>query len=144
MKRQYCASSFCIDFENETVLLMYNRKLKKWLQPGGHIQDDELELPWKAAIREVYEETGIRIKIIGPSYDGEHIEPISVSHYTNKVGDMIDIQYLSTPLTKELANLENNEVVWFPLQDLESSKQVDTEIKIKAKHLYNEYKMKKS
>lgn len=140
MKRQYCASSFCIDFETQTILLMYNKKLKKWLQPGGHIQDNELELPEDAAIREVYEETGIKIKIIGFSYDDEHIEPISVRHYTNKVGDMIDIQYLSIPLTKELKNLEDNEVMWFPIEELEESKEIEPEIKQKVKSLYQKYK----
>lgn len=38
MERQYCASAYTIDFNNKKVLLMYNKKLNKWLQPGGHIE----------------------------------------------------------------------------------------------------------
>ena len=79
MERQYCASAFVIDFDNYSVLLMYNRKLNKWLQPGGHIEG--LELPSETVIREVFEETGVKIKLIGHSYDGKIIEPIAVAHY---------------------------------------------------------------
>jgi 8-oxo-dGTP pyrophosphatase MutT (NUDIX family) len=39
------------------VLLIFHPYIKQWLQPGGHIDDDEL--PIEAAIREVHEETGI-------------------------------------------------------------------------------------
>ena len=31
--RQYTASAYTIDFVNHSVLLAYNVKLKKWLQP---------------------------------------------------------------------------------------------------------------
>ena len=66
MERQYCASTFVIDFENEETLLMYNKKLQKWLQPGGHIIG--LETPIETCIRETKEETGIDIKVIGPYF----------------------------------------------------------------------------
>ena len=46
------------------VLLHYHRKLGRWLPPGGHIEDNEL--PDEAALREVLEETGVRINLIGP------------------------------------------------------------------------------
>ena len=45
------------------VLLHYHRKLGKWLPPGGHIEDNEL--PDQAALREVLEETGIRVRLVG-------------------------------------------------------------------------------
>src|SRR6266540_2652217 len=45
------------------VLLHYHRKLGKWLPPGGHIEDDEL--PDDAALREVLEETGMMVRLIG-------------------------------------------------------------------------------
>jgi 8-oxo-dGTP pyrophosphatase MutT (NUDIX family) len=45
------------------VLLHYHRKLGKWLPPGGHIEHDEL--PDDAACREVLEETGIRVRLVG-------------------------------------------------------------------------------
>jgi 8-oxo-dGTP pyrophosphatase MutT (NUDIX family) len=42
------------------VLLHRHRKLGIWLQPGGHIDRDEL--PWDAAVRETREETGIAVR----------------------------------------------------------------------------------
>jgi 8-oxo-dGTP pyrophosphatase MutT (NUDIX family) len=45
------------------VLLHYHAKLGKWLPPGGHIEDNEL--PDDAAEREVLEETGLRVRLIG-------------------------------------------------------------------------------
>jgi len=45
------------------VLLHRHRKLGMWLPPGGHIEDGEL--PDEAALREVYEETGLRVELAG-------------------------------------------------------------------------------
>jgi len=43
------------------VLLHRHRKLGMWLPPGGHIEEDEL--PDDAAVREVWEETGVRVEL---------------------------------------------------------------------------------
>lgn len=40
------------------TVLHKHKRLKKWLQPGGHI--DPGEAPWEAAARETAEETGLR------------------------------------------------------------------------------------
>jgi ADP-ribose pyrophosphatase YjhB (NUDIX family) len=45
------------------VLLHYHPRLRKWLPPGGHIE--ESELPDDAAVREVFEETGVRCRLVG-------------------------------------------------------------------------------
>jgi 8-oxo-dGTP pyrophosphatase MutT (NUDIX family) len=45
------------------VLLHFHRKLEMWLPPGGHIERDEL--PDQAAVREVLEETGLRVELVG-------------------------------------------------------------------------------
>lgn len=141
MERQYCASAYTIDFENKKVLLMYNRKLDMWLQPGGHIEGKET--PEETAIRETFEETGIKIKIIGPSFDNIKYQPIATERYINKVGDMIDIQFLAIPQNKELKNNENNKTIWFPIDDLDDEKNISDEIKIKVKNLYKNFKKEK-
>ncbi len=45
------------------VLLHWHRKLGMWLPPGGHI--DPPELPDEAAVREVLEETGVEVELVG-------------------------------------------------------------------------------
>jgi 8-oxo-dGTP pyrophosphatase MutT (NUDIX family) len=47
------------------VLLHHHQKLNRWLPPGGHIEPDEL--PDEAAVREVFEETGVHARLIGDS-----------------------------------------------------------------------------
>lgn len=132
-RRQYTASAYTIDFKNHTVLLTYNSKLEKWLQPGGHILDRELELPWDAAIRETKEETGIDIKIIGPVLYGKY-QPVAVEHYSNSVGDMIDIQYLAQPLSTDISGFTN--VCWQDIFTIDFNSDIDEEIKKKVKELY--------
>lgn len=60
MERQFTATAYII--ENERVLLIYHRKLQKWLPPGGHL--DPNELPTEGARREAFEETGLKIALI--------------------------------------------------------------------------------
>lgn len=45
------------------VLLHLHRKLGKWLPPGGHIEPNEL--PDEAALREVAEESGLAVRLVG-------------------------------------------------------------------------------
>ena len=138
LERQYCASAYTIDFKNKEVLLMYNKKLNKWLQPGGHIEGRET--PIETAIREAFEETGIRIKVVGPTFDNISYQPIASERYVNKVGDMIDVQYLAIPETKELKNNEKNMTKWHKIEELENAEDIDEEIKIKVNKLYETYK----
>ncbi|HEX6658055.1 MAG TPA: NUDIX domain-containing protein, partial [Ilumatobacter sp.] len=47
------------------VVLHKHKRLGLWLQPGGHI--DPGEAPWRAAIREAQEETGLPVEpLAGP------------------------------------------------------------------------------
>jgi 8-oxo-dGTP pyrophosphatase MutT (NUDIX family) len=47
----------------DRVLLHWHAKLGRWLPPGGHIEPNEL--PDEAAQREVIEETGVDIELVG-------------------------------------------------------------------------------
>jgi ADP-ribose pyrophosphatase YjhB (NUDIX family) len=83
------------------VLLHYHAKLGKWLPPGGHIEASEL--PDAAATREVLEETGVRVRLVGgrglpideprqlvvPA--GVQVEGIEVGH------EHIDLVYFARP-----------------------------------------------
>src|SRR5438445_7485276 len=49
--------------QNSKVLLIHHRKLEKWLPLGGHIELDED--PEQAALREVKEESGLEVELLG-------------------------------------------------------------------------------
>jgi len=59
-----CATAVGILVHEDKVLLVKHKKLKIWLAPGGHV--DEHELPHLTAQREVFEETGIKVKAVSP------------------------------------------------------------------------------
>lgn len=58
--RQNTGSALLISTEaTPRVLLVHHKKFGTWMQPGGHAERDEA--PFQAAIREVFEETGINV-----------------------------------------------------------------------------------
>lgn len=59
--RHFTVAVFVV--HRQQVLLHYHAKLGKWLPPGGHIEDNEV--PDDAAVREVFEETGVRACLVG-------------------------------------------------------------------------------
>lgn len=50
-------SAWVVDLETQSVLLTHHKKLNKWLQLGGHIENDATIL--EAALREALEESGL-------------------------------------------------------------------------------------
>lgn len=50
------ASALVLNTDERTALLIHHRFLKRWLQPGGHL--DNKEAPADGALRELVEETG--------------------------------------------------------------------------------------
>lgn len=61
MKKHFTATSV-VHRRNGDVLMVFHRKLNCWLCPGGHIEENER--PDEAALREIYEETGLRAQLI--------------------------------------------------------------------------------
>ena len=59
--RDFTATTFVV--RNAHTLLLWHRKIGAWLPPGGHI--DPNELPEEAACREVREETGLEVELMG-------------------------------------------------------------------------------
>ena len=78
MKTHFCASAFVINPLNKKILLVKHHLFNKWVQPGGHIEENEL--PEEAAIREVYEETGVKITLLGERFPREDdlIRPLGI------------------------------------------------------------------
>jgi 8-oxo-dGTP pyrophosphatase MutT (NUDIX family) len=57
----FTASAFVLCPERRRVLLIHHQKLARWVQPGGHIEPDDIDLA-AAARREASEETGVVIE----------------------------------------------------------------------------------
>lgn len=66
LKRQFTATGYVVNPARTKILVVFHNKLKRWLPAGGHMEPNEL--PHEAALREVFEETGVRATIIP---DGE-------------------------------------------------------------------------
>lgn len=67
LKRDFTATGYVVNPERTKLLVVFHNKLQKWLPAGGHLELNEL--PHEAAIREVFEETGIVARIISDEYD---------------------------------------------------------------------------
>lgn len=52
-------SAWVVNRERTHTLLVHHRRLDKWLQPGGHAEDETDALA--VAVREAEEETGLRV-----------------------------------------------------------------------------------
>lgn len=54
------ATGLVLAVDGERLLLIHHARLNRWLLPGGHVEEHDKEL-WRAALREVIEETGVAL-----------------------------------------------------------------------------------
>ena len=116
------------------VLLHRHRKLGMWLPPGGHIEPGEL--PDEAAVREVLEETGLRVALVGERREdvedpvqlhrpaGVQLEHIGPGH------EHIDLIYFAKPLgpTEIRDEFTADKVGWYGPEDWKAM-QVNDEVR---------------
>lgn len=131
MLRQFTATVYVID--NQRVLLIYHRKLKKWLPPGGHL--DPNEIPPDGARREVLEETGLEVELI--SQENVWIDRWNAKSFERPymclledvperpeqpAHQHIDLIYVGRPIGgKEMQNLEETHGLrWFTLEEVDA------------------------
>ena len=127
MKRHFCASAFVIDPYTKKILLIKHKKNRRWTQPGGHIEGNET--PEETVLREVYEETGLRVSLVGERFprEDDFIRPLGIqkNRKTMNDGEMhmhIDIIYAAIPNDDNMETLnaeESDAIGWFSREELE-------------------------
>lgn len=113
LKTTYCGSTFIIDPKRQKILLIYHKRFQNWIQPGGHLRPGET--PEAGAIRQAFEETGVKVKLLKN-------KPFIIEEYNNFVGHIIDYQYVAVPVedNQPLVNSEESFTLdWFSLEELE-------------------------
>ena len=139
MKREFCASVFVVNPIDKKILLCHHQKFNRWVQPGGHIEDDEL--PEETALRETYEETGVRVKLLGERFprEDDFIRPLGIQRNRGKDGSLhIDITYVGVPINQDNV-IEDDEIdrcAWFSLEELNDI-EVFPDIKISFNYILN-------
>lgn len=122
--RDFVTATFVVN--NNKVLLIHHKYFNKWLPPGGHI--DLNEIPTEAAIREVKEETGLDVELLGDEMDegtaSIQIHPKIIQLENIKPGHQhIDLVYFAKPkdkLQKVIFNEhETNDIKWFTAEELQ-------------------------
>ena len=127
-----------IDFTVEVFIVYKNRvllrvhdKYKKWMSIGGHIELDED--PVQAAHREVREEVGLEIELVGnqklcsepETRFSELLPPVALNrHNTNKEGhEHVTLVYFARAKTTKIqaqhADDKSEECRWFTKQELD-------------------------
>jgi 8-oxo-dGTP pyrophosphatase MutT (NUDIX family) len=122
--RHLTASAVVFD-EHDRVLLVHHNKLGLWVYPGGHI--DSNEDPAQAAVREVFEETGVRAQVVdGRPYrhPGATVLPAPFTILEHEVVDSrvgrhhhIDLVYICRYVDGEIAPqlAEVGAAQWVPI-----------------------------
>jgi len=111
----------------DKVLLVYHKKLKKWLPIGGHIELDED--PEEALFREVKEECGLEIEVFGkkPSIHSEGTKflypPIFLDiHKISNTHRHVALNYFAKAKSNKvkLNKMEHERIKWFSKKELNS------------------------
>ena len=106
--------------KNGRVLQIFHPYIKRWFQPGGHI--DTGETPIQAAVREVYEETGLLCAPIPGKEMPIDIDIHEIPANPNKKEPShlhIDLMY-HLQIVEEKKPLENIQSDWFTHDQLDS------------------------
>jgi 8-oxo-dGTP pyrophosphatase MutT (NUDIX family) len=113
----FTASALVLDAARTRACLVLHRKLGLWLQPGGHVEENDSTLA-AAALREVREETGLTGAVQGET-------PIHLDvHEIPERQDMpphlhLDVRFLVVAAGVEdlVLSEESNDVRWWQLAE---------------------------
>ncbi|GAA3836897.1 NUDIX hydrolase [Streptomyces chiangmaiensis] len=107
------ASALVIDPEGGRVLLTLHKKLRMWLQMGGHCEPGDPTLA-SAALREATEESGIEGLALLPS------GPVRLDRHLTPCAWHLDVQYAALAPAGALESIsdESLDLRWFPYREV--------------------------
>jgi 8-oxo-dGTP pyrophosphatase MutT (NUDIX family) len=125
-------SAWIVDETFSHALLLHHGKLNKWLQPGGHIEDDTDMLA--AALREAREETGVAVHPHSPTIFDVDIHEIPArpnepAHFHYDVRFLL-IADRTAPL---LVTSESKDLAWVALEEIEALTQEESVLRMVRK-----------
>ncbi|MFP4568244.1 MAG: NUDIX domain-containing protein [Candidatus Woesearchaeota archaeon] len=117
-----------IFYENK-LLVVHHKKLKIWIHPGGHVEQDESF--FEAIKREIKEEVGLDVEIISndkfkiSNYENIQNEPIPFIITVSKNKRAIRLDYLAKTKTHKII-LQKEELLDYKWIDKKEINQLDT------------------
>lgn len=126
------ASSLICSPDGDQVVLVFHRKLQRWLQTGGHAEPGDATLA-EAALREANEESGLELR---PASGGVlHLDSHPVP-CGGPDGVHLDVRYLflADPGQGPVVSSESEQVRWFDSADLPVADASVTELVAAAQH----------
>ncbi|MBM4362039.1 MAG: NUDIX hydrolase [Deltaproteobacteria bacterium] len=117
----FTASAFVVEATATRVLLIHHAKLRRWLQPGGHVEVGDQDL-LDAALREVREETGARA--LSPLLDAPFDVDVHTIPARGALGahEHFDVRYLLEARSGEVSAGDGVlDCRWVPVDDLVAS-----------------------
>lgn len=111
----FTASAMVLDPTGTRTCLVLHARLRKWVQPGGHVEPGDATVTATAS-REVREETGLTGRVLtGPVALARHAAPCGVPG----ADWHLDVQHvLIAGPTDPVVSAESLDVGWFDVDDL--------------------------
>lgn len=133
-----CTDAYIVN--NGAVLLRLHEKYNFWIAPGGHV--DPGEDINQAVLREVWEEVGLKVELIGPStwtkqdfdINKDLVPPIFVNrHSINEYHDHSSFVFAAKSSSREINPQEeasrNAECVWVTQEELDQMHRDDSRLR---------------
>ena len=114
------ASALVLDHTSRQVLLTLHPRLGRWVQLGGHCDDDDADIV-AAALREAIEESGVAGLRIAPELAAVHVHPVTCS--LGVPTRHLDMQFVAhAPAGAQIAiSDESDDLRWWPAEALPAS-----------------------
>ncbi len=111
------ASALVLDHTGSQVLLTLHPRLGRWVQLGGHCDDDDADVV-AAALREATEESGVAGLRIDPELAAVHVHPVTCS--LGVPTRHLDLQFVAhAPAGAQIAiSDESDDLRWWPADAL--------------------------